>query len=45
MDDDMSEKENSIIYDVLNRFVEHWDNIFIRSKQSGEYKSISLNKR
>lgn len=38
----MPEKENSIVYDVLNRFVEHWDNIFVRSKQSGTYQSISL---
>lgn len=38
----MSEKENSITYDVLNRFVEHWDDIFVRSKQSGAYQSISL---
>lgn len=38
----MSEKENSITYDILNRFVEHWDDIFVRSKQSGTYQSISL---
>ena len=38
----MPEKENSITYDVLNRFVEHWDDIFVRSKQSGTYQSISL---
>lgn len=38
----MPEKENSIIYDVLNRFVEHWDDIFVRSKQSGTYQSVSL---
>lgn len=38
----MPEKENSITYDVLNRFVEHWDDIFVRSKQSGTYQSMSL---
>jgi len=38
----MLEKENSITYDVLNRFVEHWDDIFVRSKQSGTYQSMSL---
>lgn len=38
----MPEKENSITYDILNRFVEHWDDIFVRSKQSGTYQSISL---
>ena len=38
----MPEKENSMTYDVLNRFVEHWGDIFVRSKQIGTYQSISL---
>ena len=39
----MPEKENSITYDVLKRFVDHWEDIFIRIKQNGVYQSMSLN--
>ena len=40
----MPEKENSITYDVLKRFVDHWEDIFVRTKQSGVYQTVSLNK-
>ena len=40
----MPEKENSKTYDVLKRFVDYWEDIFVRTKQSGVYQTVSLNK-
>lgn len=40
----MPDKDKSDIYDVLNRFVNNWENIYLKVYQDGKWQSLSLDK-